>query len=302
MVDPLFEFAARYAEGLTDGSIEPNDAMKLSCGMGKQSTLLEYGGQHIVLQIRRSVPFYEPVPEACAAWQTAGLKTLPLLSSGKLSNNNRFYVFPYVPWKTAEIAFSEFHQDLVYSFGIRLGVAFADLSTVTTSGYGTFLSGFHGERVHWQSFVQTTILGTLEVLKKRKIVSDFQAKRIKEILASQKASCPNIPPRLVYVDIKLENVLLSPDLDDFVIIDYDYLISGDPIWGAARFMILCQHPALASGFASGFFDRCNFLNDSVPFQYELAHILELLTTSTNAMSSKYKNRQELLIQKLSRML
>jgi hypothetical protein len=266
--------------------------------MGKRSIRWRHGGLQLVLQVRPPVAWYEPVAEACACWSRSGGSTLRLLASGLLADGSRFYVFPYIEGRSAAEALGELSSRQRHGFAERIGAAFARLNTVPTSEFGEFRYGLNGTRATWFNFLEGRANEALAELLGRGLVADRD--RVAAMDRIEPARKLQISPRLLYVDVKLDNVVIPAGTDAFVIIDYDYLLSGDPMFSGARMRPFYGSPSIAEPLMAGFFSVLGPLDIDVLRAYETLHTLELLRTPTQ--STELRLRSQRLVRLLGQLL
>ena len=300
MSSNLVLLARTLANRLVAASPRSGELNWLPQGMGKRSVRWHHEGRSLVLQVRPSVSFYEPVVEACSKWTTAGLDTLPLLARGTLCDGGRFYVFPFVPWPTATAVLGAAPKGIRTMQAIRVGAAFGRLNTVSTRGFGCFEHGLNAKDKTWFDFVQARTIKAATGLVAKGVVSLSRMARIHRVLCDLEPLIADVASRLVYVDVKLENVLLRPESGDLLIVDYDYLLSGDPKWVLGRLAPLYDDDEVRESLMAGFCSISGQPDPRVLRAYELAHSLELLTTPTR--NSKLVERRRRLLARLERLL
>lgn len=247
-------------------------------GMGKRSVRWRHEGRELVLQVRPSTPFYEPVVEACSAWTAAGVATLPLLAWGALPAGGNFYVFPFVGWPTAGQALLDVTAHERIEHAEQIGMEFARLSTVATTGFGEFKVDLRGMDGTWFGFLERRAHQIMTTLSKGDLTMPLPSNRVQALLRRFEPLLADVAPRLLYVDVTLNNVLLEPDGDGLRVIDYDYLLSGDTLWIAGRIAPLYGQSDIADAMRKGLLRELGHSDMTVLPLYELLQTLELLTT------------------------
>lgn len=269
-------------------------------GMGKRSVRWRHDGRELVLQIRPAVSFYEPVVEACRVWTAAGANTLPLLSWGSLPDGCRFYVFPFVEWPTAAQTLLSASRSERARHAERIGMAFARLNTVATVGFGEFKVAMQGVHSTWFGFLERRTQRIMATLVERELVVPEVKTKVCALLQQLEPYLAAVSPQLLYVDVKLDNVLLQPDGEGLCIVDYDYLLSGDGLWSAGRIAPIYGRSDVADAMRAGFLRELGCADVAVLQVYELLHTLELLTTPVH--SPELAARRERLIRALGALL
>ena len=288
--------ASALASKVVAANARSEDFEWLPEGMGKRSVRWRHEGRELVLQVRPATSFYEPVVEACGAWTAAGVETLPLLAWGSLPDGCSFYVFPFVGWPTAEETLRSASTQERAWHAERIGRAFARLNTVATAGFGEFKVALQGVDSTWFGFQERRTRQIMATLVERNLVAPVLTTSVRALLRQFEPLLTEVSPRLLYVDVKLDNVLLEPDGDGLRIVDYDYLLSGDGLWSAGRIAPIYGQSDVTDAMRTGFLRELGCADTSVLRLYELLHTLELLTTPVN--SPALASRHERLIRAL----
>lgn len=254
------------------------DYIWLNQGMGKKTIQFQYKKEKFVLQLRTKRQYYEPVGEATNKWKAINCKTLPLTLSGEIENQNKYYVFPFKDWSPAKNYFSSCHESKKCQLGYQIGVNIAKLNSITTCNYGIFKEELTGKFNSWFEFLNIKSEEMLTILNERNIIKSKVSDKIISMIQSLGERINISEPKLIYVDINLNNVLIKPDGSDLVIIDYDYLISGDPLWSYGRIFPVFGNSKLTKSIQRGFIQQFKEADPYLLEVYEILNSLELLIT------------------------
>jgi hypothetical protein len=254
-------------------------AVVVTGGMGKSSFLLP--STDVLIQVREVQKWHEPVVEACRSWSRRGYRIATLVTTGRLGNVI-YYAFTWISGRPLEAALSAHTKAdqrlLLSAFGARA----RELCSIPTVDFGEFRCGFRGQFSTWSQFVLARMYQNLTTAHYSGLLPQGGfpytrfMQRAREILDHTSRSSWNPRPMLVYVDVSLSNALICTG-NEITIIDYDYLISGDPLFALARFSIVVDDHDKFRWFAQGF--GSELPTDSDLFKiYQILHILELLAT------------------------
>jgi len=278
LTDDLPDLVARataLAEtwALTRHLSECEDVVAVPGGVGKATYRVGRGAISVALQIRALQPFHEPVAEAHTEWAAQSASVPRLLAWGGLTTD-RFYVFQWIDGEPAAVRMRRLEHAAREALLRRIGAAFANLCRIPTTRFGYFRHGLEGSNASWLDFVaQHLRRNVLRARRARAITRDLE-RRLLERLPSVHLYLPRCEqPRLVYVDVSLENVIVEAASDRPVVVDHDYLISGDPGWVLARIDVLHGDTSLAAALTSEFREAVAATTCGL---YRVCHALELL--------------------------
>ena len=248
-------------------------AARLKGGIGKKSYVV--ADRDAVIQIRPFQKWHEPVVEAHRLWKRRGCSVAELLAAGAIAGY-RYYVFAHVRGEPLG------WQHMTAENLTRYGRAVREMSSVSTSQFGEFGSGLSGMFGTWEEFLLTRVHRYAAALSARGLLpagvsaTDVIHCAHSTFRRSELNGGGDGRPRLLYVDVSPTNALVDPMSGQVWVIDYDYLISGDPQFVLARSSLVVENESWLRWFATGF--EAADINEVTFSGYRLVHALEMLTT------------------------
>lgn len=222
-----------------------------------------------ILQLRAVQPWYEPVVEAHEVWARTGCAVPELLVAGATAEHV-FYLYRRAPGVVLAAALLTANAPDARGMLESYGRAVASLCDVRSTRFGEFDEGLTGRWNDWWSFLRNRALGYLPAV--RPLIGEAIERELQQFW--ERAFGADVEPQVVYVDVSLTNALWDSASGRLVVIDHDYLISGDPIFALARFWALSLLDQWFRWFAGGF---SRPLEEDSWNAYRMLHILELLS-------------------------
>ena len=101
------------------------------------------------------------------------------------------------------------------------------LEQVKMAGYGELVDGCRASCTSWPEFVQTTFAEGLRAVRKNRLLPGEAIRDLEWIAAASKGWLTRVPPKLVWADVSLGNVIVN-DKDEFGgLIDFEGALSAD---------------------------------------------------------------------------
>lgn len=258
----------------------------------KSTYLLQHENNKYIIQIRKKVGFYEHVIEALDLWNKNNYNVCNLLYV-KESSEYIAYVFPYIYGKVVkEIVANGDKIKTINAILFNVGKSVRELCQEETKGFGWLVSPFTGQFKSWYEYLDNIFINNIINLKY--YCSNKEIESIGKLLLNEKEKLSKVNPRLLYVDINLGNMIVNNN--KVKIIDYDYLISGDPFWVLALFEILYEDTSIKQYFRNGFLKKDESVDDNIFNIYKLINGVQLLS-SKNIDDTEFA-RRKVLIKKL----
>lgn len=256
----------------------------------KNTYLLIIENNKFIVQIRKKVEFYEHVVEALDVWNKKKCKVNNLIYVED-KKDLIAYVFPYIEGTISkEILLENDYEGEKKLILSNIGKSVRELCNENTSGFGWLEAPFKGHFESWHEYLENIITNNKEILLN--ICTNKQIIKLYEFLDNNKSKLYKVNAKLLYVDINLGNIILSNN--DIVIIDYDYLISGDPLWIPALFSVLYNDLAEKDSFISGFLGSDDYIDKDIFNLYKIINLIQLFS-NINIEERERNRRKELLI-------
>ena len=266
--------------------------IEIKGGSGKKTYHIIKNTLSIALQIRPHQPFYEPVVEAHSYWNTISVPKL--LGWGSITGHH-YYIFSWVDGIQAKRYIQKLASNKKKKVLIGIGTAFASLCKIPSTKFGCYRKKLTGEEKTWKDFVICRFHENIENALNKNIISSKLAIHLHNhnlTLKTTKLQCDH--PKLLYIDTNLTNVIMESSTHNPIIIDHDYLVSGDPAWVLARLSVLFNDQNDAQYIMKGFKQVLDIEKSKYHQYFRIIHSLELSLLPINQGEQTLRRRRRLM--------
>lgn len=264
-------------------------------GSGKKTYHIIKNSLSIALQIRPHQPFYEPVVEAHSYWSSKNSVPVPKLLGWGSITGHQYYIFSWVDGIQAKRYIQKLVPENKKKVLMDIGAAFASLCKIPSTKFGGYRKKLIGKETTWKDFVIGRFHENIEsALNKNIIYSKLAAHLHNHNLILKTTSLECHYPKLLYIDINLTNVIMESSTYNPIIIDHDYLVSGDPAWVLARLSVLFDEKNDAQYIMKGFQQVLNIGKSKYHQYFRIIHSLELSLLPINQGEQTLKRRKRLI--------